>query len=209
MKINKKAFITAFASGSILFSIFVPQSMAHSTAIDTGDAASSISITNVANKNVVSISGNDNSEQYENNASYNTKDREYLEMILSHHNEAIAMANLELSRGSNTEVKGIAEKNKMEQMMGLEKGKNLYRKVFNAEPPIGMTMTVLPELQNSQNVDEAFLRLMAKHHLDGIMMAKEELEEGKNPEVKQFALEDIQMQWKDIQELYMLHQQLF
>lgn len=135
---------------------------------------------------------------------YNQQDRMYMEMIMAHHREAIAMADEELNRGTRQEVKDFAQKMKNAQMDSLAKAKDLYRKTFNAEPPETMTTSLLNQLKASASVDRTFLTLMISHHMQGAMMDRKELILGQKKEVKQFAQEDIQMQFGDLPEIYSL-----
>lgn len=160
------------------------------------------------NEQKIQFAVNENSVNRE-DQSYNSQDQAYMNMIMMHHREAIAMADVELSRGSNEEVKEMARKIKMEQIDSLGKAENLYRSVFNAEPPQGMTTQLLSQLVNAQNVDKAFIELMIQHHLTGAQMDKEELAQGENEKVKKFAEEDIPMQFKDILKLRMLYKKIF
>jgi uncharacterized protein (DUF305 family) len=224
MNLNKKI-VTAAVTGTLLLTVFTPSAFADDEKSYMRDHENKNQYEKSYDKdrfdheynaharhgNYASAwNGESKDRSYEKeNKQYNAVDREYMQMIIPHHREAIAMTEEELSRGSHSEVKAMAEKIRMEQRMGLEKAENLYREVFGEEPPAGMTMSALPELKNSAEIDKAFLALMTKHHSDGIVMAHKEINEGENHKVKQFANEDIPMQAKDIEEMAMLLHKLF
>lgn len=204
--IVKKKIVTSVITGTLLLAAFTPAAFAHSSN-DNSYGNKDFSYNAVlakAHEKVNDRKWSNRSHENNDQMNYNAVDQEYLQMMIPHHREAIAMADEELSRGSKGEVKAMAEKIKKEQMMGLEKAENLYREVFDHEPPSGMTMTMLPELKSSEDVDHAFLTLMIKHHSEGIMHDHKEINEGENHEVKQFANKDIPMQSMDIDEMSML-----
>lgn len=133
-----------------------------------------------------------------NNQNYNAVDLNYMQMIMAHHREAIAMANVEIERGRKSSIKEFARDMRNEQMGSLEKAEQLYRKTFKTQPPKNMTSNLLNQLKGSTNVDKDFLRLMYKHHLQGANMDWTELRSGKNENIKEFARKDMAMQFKDI-----------
>ncbi len=62
-------------------------------------------------------------------------DQHFIEMMIPHHQDAIAMADLALSRAKRPEVKKIAEAIKKEQTLEIEEMRTWYKKWYGKEVP--------------------------------------------------------------------------
>ncbi|OYD95759.1 DUF305 domain-containing protein [Nostoc sp. 'Peltigera membranacea cyanobiont' 210A] len=62
-------------------------------------------------------------------------DQHFIEMMIPHHQDAIAMADLALSRAKHPEVKKIAEAIKKEQTLEIEEMRTWYKKWYGKEVP--------------------------------------------------------------------------
>ena len=63
-------------------------------------------------------------------------DQHFIEMMIPHHQDAIAMADLALSRAKRPEVKKIAEAIKKEQTSEIEEMRTWYKKWYGREVPV-------------------------------------------------------------------------
>jgi uncharacterized protein (DUF305 family) len=62
-------------------------------------------------------------------------DRHFIEMMIPHHQDAIVMANLALSRGRRSEVKELAKSIKQEQTREIQQMRTWYKQWYGTEVP--------------------------------------------------------------------------
>jgi uncharacterized protein (DUF305 family) len=74
-------------------------------------------------------------------------DQHFIEMMIPHHQDAIAMADLALSRAKRPEVKKIAEAIKKEQTLEIEEMRTWYKKWYGKEVP-AHSMTNMGMMEN-------------------------------------------------------------
>lgn len=128
--------------------------------------------------------------------------RKFIEEMIPHHKMAIAMAEVEISKGTDPEVKAIAEQIKSKQTAENEQLKNWYKQWYGSDPKEeSMDMSMVEELKNSSSVDMMFVEMMIDHHKEAISMARKELMMGKRQELKDFAQMTINEQQKEIEEM--------
>ena len=117
-------------------------------------------------------------------------DAKFLDQFSEHHGDAIKMGEMATSKAANPEVKKIAEKMVSDQTEEIKKMKEWREKISSA-PPIASSMPKMDmsslNQKNGRDFDIAFLDMMAKHHQQGVSMAKEASAKLSNPEVKTFA----------------------
>jgi uncharacterized protein (DUF305 family) len=134
-------------------------------------------------------------------------DVDFANLMALHHKGAIAMSQLELDGGKDSTMKNMATKIKNTQQQQVnelkrfinntqgndnKQGKGVLQKTMN-----GMNSN-MDTLQAGNNLDSSFATLMKAHHKQGIEMAKQELANGKNPELKKLAQNIISDSEKEI-----------
>ena len=136
-------------------------------------------------------------------------DKDFASMMIEHHQGAIDMSKIEVAQGSDEKMKSMAQ-NIITKQTG---DQNKLRDMLNNMKPAGMKMGE-GELQNSMsalmnkmqtmqmtgNIDKDFATMMASHHEDGIAMAKLELKNGMNSQLKQMAQKEVDDQQKEVKE---------
>jgi uncharacterized protein (DUF305 family) len=123
-------------------------------------------------------------------------DADFANLMALHHQGAIAMSQLELDGGKDSTMKNMAAKIKNTQQQqvnelkrfinntqstGNRQGKGVLQQTMN-----GMNSNI-DTLQVGNNLDSSFATIMKAHHKQGIEMAKQQLANGENPELKKLA----------------------
>jgi uncharacterized protein (DUF305 family) len=132
-----------------------------------------------------------------------------------HHQGAVDMASVELEKGSNSELKKMAQKIKDiqgKEVKDLDKLISKYKDAQknydpeNTDQGLGkamsdnmMSMMQMPQ-EKAAGVDHEFAMMMAKHHADGIKMGKAILQYAKDPMFKSMTGKMIADQQKEINE---------
>jgi uncharacterized protein (DUF305 family) len=122
-------------------------------------------------------------------------DQRFIVMMIPHHDGAIAMAELALTRAKRPQIKTLAQQIKASQIAENEQMRAWYRQWFGSEVPAwqvggrghgmgmgrgrGMGMgggmmgmeTSLAALRSASDFDRAFIEQMIPHHRMGVMMA--------------------------------------
>lgn len=134
-------------------------------------------------------------------------DAEFASMMIEHHQGAIDMANIEMKSGKDQSMKTLAQNIITEQTAEITKFKTLL-----AAHKENITKGDHPELMEAMNgmdakmkgvtmtgnSDKDFAMMMKVHHMGAIDMAKGELGDGKNYELKKLAQQIIEAQNKEI-----------
>ena len=136
-------------------------------------------------------------------------DIDFANMMIEHHQGAINMSQVELSKGSDEKMKGMAQN--IIDVQGKEQ--QMLREFLKSYKPSGMKhgegdmqksmagmMESMKEMQMSGNVDKDFATMMISHHTDGVAMAKMQVKNGMSDKLKQIARKEITDQQKDISE---------
>jgi uncharacterized protein (DUF305 family) len=107
-------------------------------------------------------------------------ERAFIAMMVAHHQMAIDMAQIELDRGKDAQVRGVAENVIKAQTAEIEQMRGWYRDWYGADVPavpmsramsmMGMQMD-MGELRSTDDPDQVFLRMMEPHHAGAILMA--------------------------------------
>lgn len=138
-------------------------------------------------------------------------DYDFALMMKGHHQGALNMANLELAKGTNAEVKAMAQKIKDAQTSEIAM-LDMYMKMNTPKPNVAdsahlnmemmmsmQKMASAKDLQNiTGNIDNDFASLIIPHHQSAIEMAQSEIEHGKNPEMIAMAKMTVMDQTKEI-----------
>jgi uncharacterized protein (DUF305 family) len=120
-------------------------------------------------------------------------DQRFIVMMIPHHDGAIAMAELALTRSKRPEIRALAEQIKASQTAENAQMRAWYRQWFGSDVPVGrvggpgrgmgpgmgMGMgggmvgmeTSLEALRTAPDFDRAFIEQMIPHHRMGVMMA--------------------------------------
>jgi uncharacterized protein (DUF305 family) len=148
-------------------------------------------------------------------------DQHFIVMMIPHHQAAIAMADLALTRTKRPEIKQLAESIKKTQTQEIQQMRSLYQKWYGTQVPdeipgMGMGMhrrggaggrwktgmgTDLATLQSASDFDREFLEQMIPHHQMAIMMSTMVVNSAKNQETKDLAQSMIDGQNAEIQQM--------
>jgi uncharacterized protein (DUF305 family) len=151
-------------------------------------------------------------------------DSHFIEMMIPHHQGAVDMANLAMTKAKHPEIKTLAESIKQSQSQEIEQMNTWYKKWYGSEVPamsshamgmpsfsdqnrmeMGMmehhTMGMdLDTLKNAPDFDQAFIDQMIPHHKMAVMMAAMILDSN-HPEMRELAKNIIQTQSAEIEEM--------
>jgi uncharacterized protein (DUF305 family) len=146
---------------------------------------------------------------------HNAQDATFLTDMIPHHTQAVEMAEMALSRGSDADVKALATQIKaaqgpeISQMSGwligwgktIPAGSGTGHDMSGMEASDGMMSTdemTMLDHATSTEFAKLFLTGMTKHHEGAVTMAQAELSMGQNTEVKTLASKIIAAQDKEI-----------
>ena len=147
-------------------------------------------------------------------------DQHFITMMIPHHEDAIAMADLALTRAQHPEIKQLSENIKISQSQEIEQMRAWYKKWYGTDVPkvdgnnmgggmmhggnrgmMGNMRTDLAALSKAKNFDQAFIEEMIPHHQMAVMMSQHLLSNAVHPEMKQLAQAIIQAQTKEINDM--------
>jgi len=145
-------------------------------------------------------------------------DQHFIVMMIPHHDGAIAMADLALTRAKRPEIKELARGIKASQAQENAQMRTWYRQWFGGDVPSwttggamgmgGMTMgggmgmgTSLAALQNAPDFDRAFIEQMIHHHRMGVMMASMAQANSKHPQLQAMQQAMVKAQSREIEEM--------
>jgi uncharacterized protein (DUF305 family) len=125
-------------------------------------------------------------------------DKDFLTMMIPHHQGAVDMANYEIAHGKNREMIQLAKSIKAEQLVQIQQMQLLLRntKTFASagkthqqanQKMMAVMMQQMPKEKTLSNDDNAFARVMIPHHQAAIDMAKVALQYGTNKNTKRLA----------------------
>jgi uncharacterized protein (DUF305 family) len=127
---------------------------------------------------------------------FNDADVTFLQQMIMHHQQAIAMAKIAESRAKDPNVKQLASKIDAEQSPQIQTMTGWLRawgKPVPTTTPGTMPSTMPgPHISATTGMqggkfDRTFLQMMTAHHQAAVAMAKTEQASGANPEAKQLA----------------------
>lgn len=140
-------------------------------------------------------------------------DYDFASMMIHHHQGAIDMSQVELSKGSDAQVKGWAQKiidaqkaeiSQFQQFVGNNKPAEMKKTGEEQHNEMHETHEKMDKDMNSMtmtgNMDKDFVMMMKTHHQSAIDMANDELSHGKKYEMKKMAQKIIEDQNKEIKE---------
>ncbi|MCT0215924.1 DUF305 domain-containing protein [Synechococcus sp. CS-1330] len=151
-------------------------------------------------------------------------DQHFIVMMIPHHDGAIAMADLALTRAKRPELKALAKSIKASQTLENVQMRDLYRQWYGQDVPNwglgkgwgwqrGMGMgggmgggamgggTNLSALSAAPDFDRAFIEQMIPHHQMGVMMASMAQTNSQHPELRQLQQAMVRVQSDEIQQM--------
>jgi uncharacterized protein (DUF305 family) len=142
----------------------------------------------------------------------NDMNREFIENMVPHHQDAVEMSAIALVKAEHPEIKQLAENITISQSSEIEDMRSWYKSWYGTDVPsnsnmmgFGMGMmgnrTDLKQLENAQPFDKEFIEQMIPHHQMGIMMAKMVLVNSNRQEIRSLAESIIKTQSLEIEEM--------
>ena len=144
-------------------------------------------------------------------------DQHFIAMMIPHHDGAIAMAELALSRAKRPQIKALAQQIKASQTADNAQMRRWYRQWYGTAVPtwtaggmgtgVGMHMgmpgmaTSLEVLRTAPDFDRAFLEQMIPHHRMGVMMASHAQGNTQHPELRELEAAMVRVQSREIDQM--------
>ncbi|MRR10899.1 DUF305 domain-containing protein [bacterium] len=134
-------------------------------------------------------------------------DSMFIEEMIPHHDDAIAMAEIGIERAEHPELRELARDITRVQSAQNEQMRDWYSEWFDADVPEGgggmmggmMGGDVdLEEFEDADPFDKAFIEEMVPHHRMAIMMARMLRSQTDEPQMRQFANRIIETQSEEI-----------
>lgn len=148
----------------------------------------------------------------------------FIVMMIPHHQDAVDMANLALTRAKHSEIKTLAVAIKRDQTREIQQMRGWYKAWYGIEVPAmammnssgmmgnqgteqgmmtqnGMMRTDLAALKNATDFDKEFLRQMIPHHQMAVHMAQMVLNQKTRPEIRALAQSIIKSQTAEIKQM--------
>jgi uncharacterized protein (DUF305 family) len=157
---------------------------------------------------------------------HNQADITFLQGMVPHHSQAIAMAQLAPSRAASPQIKALASRIEAEQNPEIQQMNGLLTSWGAPVPATTGGMTgmqhehgQMPGMMSNAQMqqltassgpafDRMFLQMMITHHQGAIDMSRTELAQGSNPVARQLAQQIITAQQAEIREMQTLLQQM-
>ena len=142
--------------------------------------------------------------------------KEFLAMMVEHHQMAVDMAEAEIQAGDRPAVKALATRIIADQKKEIAQMRSWYRALYGEDVPemdmgdhemaamMGMAGMSPEAITGAADPDEAFLRMMIPHHAGALLMADMVLNGQPNADVKALANQIIDAQAKEIAEMQQL-----
>lgn len=149
-----------------------------------------------------------------------TMDAMFIEQMIPHHEDAIAMAELALTRAEHPEIKRLAEDVVETQSAEIDQMREWYREWYDADVPdfggsVGMMGGMmggevdLEDLETSERFDRDFIEAMVPHHQMGIMMSQMLGRSTSRAELRDFAESIIKGQGAEIDKMREWHDEWY
>ena len=150
-----------------------------------------------------------------------TIDEHFIEQMIPHHEDAITMSEIALTKAKRPEVKQLAKNIIASQSKEIDQMKSWYKDWFGRELPTGTQVmnqhgmlsnsgmhmgmmgndTDMDRFENAADFDRTFIEEMIPHHQMAVMMAQM-LKNGTNrPEMKKLADDIVTAQTKEINDM--------
>ena len=156
------------------------------------------------------------------NLNSNSIDAHFIEQMIPHHEDAITMAKLALTKATTVEVKQLAQNIIKSQGEEIDQMKSWYASWFDKDLPTGKSVmnqhgmvrnsnsmhmgmmgdaSDITRLENAENFDRAFVEEMIPHHQMAVMMASMLRGGTQRPEMKKLAEDIITAQNSEIDQM--------
>jgi uncharacterized protein (DUF305 family) len=157
-------------------------------------------------------------------------DAHFIVMMIPHHQGAIAMSELALSRARRPEIKALAQRIIASQSREITQMRQWYRQWYGSDVPswgigtgagygmgMGMGMgwgmpgfgTSLDALRAAPDFDRAFIEQMIPHHRMGVMMASHAQWSTQHPELRQLEAAMVRVQSQEIEQMAQWYQRWY
>jgi len=155
-------------------------------------------------------------------------DQHFMVMMIPHHDGAIAMAELALTRAKRPQLKALAQKIKASQTAENAQMRRWYREWYGTDVPAwtaggmgtghpgmgtGMGMpgmaTSLEALKLAPDFDRAFIEQMIPHHRMGVMMASHAQWNTQHPELRELEAAMVRVQSQEIEQMARWYRQWY
>ncbi len=140
-------------------------------------------------------------------------DHDFANMMMAHHQGAVNMAQMEISKGSNAEIKTMAQNIVKGQQAEIEQFKNILKdykmpemKKEGGGPHNELAATMekmdakMKGIPMTGNNDKDFVMMMIAHHESAVTMAEDEISHGKNLALKKMAQKIMEDQSREIKQ---------
>lgn len=138
-------------------------------------------------------------------------DQNFIDMMVAHHQAAIAMAKVAQRKGEHPELKRLAadivsaQDGEIAQMKAWRKqwygSDQIATSTAGGMSGMGGMNVDLAQLENAQPFDKAFIDNMTPHHESAIQMAKDAQTKAQHQEIKDLAGQIIAAQQKEIDQM--------
>ncbi|MCJ7471336.1 MAG: DUF305 domain-containing protein [Actinobacteria bacterium] len=137
-------------------------------------------------------------------------DRQFIEEMIPHHEDAVLMAELALKKSDNEDLLKLAENIKREQSREIEEMRSWYKLWYGTDVPEsagGMSqgmmggMTDFESLEKAELFDKEFIEQMIPHHQMALMMVSMMLQGTKHEELKKLAQDIVRTQTEEINQM--------
>lgn len=138
-------------------------------------------------------------------------DLDFTNMMLMHHQAAIDMSEVEIAKGTDVQIKAMAQNIITAQQAEIEQLQQFIKNYKMPEAKMKMaethnelganmkaSMDKMTNLPMTGNTDKDFVRMMIPHHETAVTMAQDELKHGIQPGLKKMAQKMIADQNKEI-----------
>ena len=144
---------------------------------------------------------------------HNQADVVFLENMIPHHAQAIAMSQAAGNQATSPQVKGLATRIETEQTPQAQQMSDLLTAWGTATPATASVGTAgglghgqTAVTMSGATFDRMFLQVMIVHHQDAVTMSQTELAQGNNPATRNLAQQIISAQQAEISEMQALLQ---
>jgi uncharacterized protein (DUF305 family) len=144
-------------------------------------------------------------------------DRHFIEQMIPHHDDAVAMAELALDRAEHAELRELAQTIRTTQSQEIDQMRSWYEAWYGVGVPddlldrgsgmMGMGMGRMADsadlqvLEAAQPFDREFIEQMVPHHQMGVMMAQMVLSGSAREEIRSLARSIIRTQSDEIERM--------
>jgi uncharacterized protein (DUF305 family) len=129
-------------------------------------------------------------------------DFDFAKMMIEHHKGAIAMSEIELTSGTDSKMKTMAQNIITAQKDEILKMEEFIKKhtVVKSNDKMETMDGMYEKMKMTGNTDKDFAMMMILHHQIAVTMAEGEVSNGQHPEIKKMAQQMIADQNKEITE---------